>query len=380
VEPAELVVERSAPVAPPRADAAAWLADQHVFISSVIQGMGDERAAVAKAIESAGAHAVWFERFGGRDDDPEAAYLAEVDRCSIYVGLLGERYGKPLPSGYSATHAEYDEAQERGLRMSMWVSSTEHDGRQTDFINEVAAFHTYGSYADAAILSDGVTRRLMDLAAEDLSPWAKLGSVVFRAARVRATGTRIVVEVTTRDNEVSAGLLRLQDRGLRPVEPLHFTHDLTSTLVELVDVAIETTAGNTRRLEITLTPKVQLGGAVFADLAIEGRSPEDLTELGLRVALFGEENPLGRMGFTTNLPNPFDEIAGQRLSEEVVGPVIRVLLTEILVSSGRAERITSFRMGPMHKGRRRLAMSWIPRQRYANVMPKERQIEGEISL
>ena len=62
-----------------------------------------------------------FERFGGRDDDPEVAYLEQVGRCTTYIGILGERYGKPLRSGYAATHAEYDEAQLRGLRISMWV-------------------------------------------------------------------------------------------------------------------------------------------------------------------------------------------------------------------------------------------------------------------
>lgn len=48
------------------------------------------------AVERAGAQAVWFERFGGRDDDPEGAYLAEVGRCTVYVGILGERFGRPL--------------------------------------------------------------------------------------------------------------------------------------------------------------------------------------------------------------------------------------------------------------------------------------------
>ena len=335
MESEELTIERSAPVAPDQADVAAWLADQRVFISSVIAGMRDERTTVAKAVESAGAQAVWFEEFGGRDDDPEGAYLAEVGRSSTYVGILGERYGRPLPSGYSATHAEYEEAQHRGLRTSIWVSTTEHDGRQTDFINEIAVFHVYGNYTDAASLAGGVTRRLAALAAEDLSPWAKLGSVVFRASRVRVAGRQIRVEATTRDDKVLAGLLRLRDLGLRRAEPLKFTHDITSTLVEVIDVAIETSAGNTRRLEITLTPRERSGGAGFAELAIEGYSPEDVTELALRTALFGENSPLGQMSFMASLPNPFDQIANHRLSEEIAGAVTRLLLTETLVSSGQ---------------------------------------------
>jgi hypothetical protein len=377
VESEELVIEGSAPAAPDPADAAAWLADQHVFISSVMEGMRDERTAVAEAIERAGAQPVWFERFGGRDDDAEDAYLAEVGRCTVYVGILGARYGRPLPSGYSSTHAEYDEAQRRGLRTSIWVSSTEHDGRQNDFINEVAVFHTYGTYTDTVALSGGVARRLAALAAEGLSPWAKLGPVVFRASRVRATGNRVLVEATTRDDDVFAGLLKLREPRYR-AEPLHFTHDLISTPVEVVDIATETTVGGIRTLEITLSSRERSGFVPLVDVATEGRSPEDLTELALRVTLFGDDNPLGLMSFMIRLPDPFEQLRSHRLSEEIVGSVVRVLLTEVLVSSGRAERITSFRLGPSHRGRRKLTMSWRPRQRYTNVVPEERHIEGEI--
>ena len=114
-------------------------------------------------------------------------------------------------------------------------------------------------------------------------------------------------------------------------------------------------------------------------MAFEGRTPEDLTELALRVALFNETNPLGTFGFMANIENPFEKIAKLGLSEEIVGPIVRVLLTEALVASSRAERIMSFRLGPAHRGNRRLEVSWLPRQRYVNVIPDERQIEGDVS-
>ena len=100
-------------------------------------GQGAERAGVAEAIEKLGAAAVWFERFGGRDDDPEAAYLSEGRGSDVYVGILGERYGTPLQTGYSATHAEYREALRHGLRTSVWVSNGTLSGPQQDFVKEV---------------------------------------------------------------------------------------------------------------------------------------------------------------------------------------------------------------------------------------------------
>jgi hypothetical protein len=88
----------------------AWAADQSVFVSSVMAGMRTEREAAVAAIDAVGATPVWFEGFGGMDDDPEDAYLARVAASDIYLGILGTRYGKPLKTGYSATHAEYNES------------------------------------------------------------------------------------------------------------------------------------------------------------------------------------------------------------------------------------------------------------------------------
>src|ERR1700674_5185231 len=71
----------------------AWASDQRVFISSVMTDLRLERKAVADAVVGVGAEPIWFEKFGGRDADPEAAYLTEVAKSSIFVGLLGRLYG-----------------------------------------------------------------------------------------------------------------------------------------------------------------------------------------------------------------------------------------------------------------------------------------------
>src|SRR5205814_1399837 len=115
---------------------------------------------------------------------PEAAYLAEVAGSDIYLGLLGERYGKPLPSGYSATHAEYREAIRRGLRISVWTTSGALSGPQRDFLDEVRVFKTTGTYTDPSNLGQLVSGRMRSLSAEALSPWIKVHNVIFRARRV----------------------------------------------------------------------------------------------------------------------------------------------------------------------------------------------------
>lgn len=130
--PEPLLIDHSAPAQPDAADLAAWAADQRVFVSSVMDGMAPERAAVVAAIVEFGATPVWFEGFGSMDDKPDQAYLSQVRGSDIYVGILGQRYGTPLPTRYSATHAEYNEAAERGLRVSVWATGDAMDGPQRD--------------------------------------------------------------------------------------------------------------------------------------------------------------------------------------------------------------------------------------------------------
>jgi hypothetical protein len=67
---------QASPRQPTEAALEGWGAEQRVFISSVMQGLELERQAVAAAVERIGAEPVMFERFGGRDDAPDKAYLS----------------------------------------------------------------------------------------------------------------------------------------------------------------------------------------------------------------------------------------------------------------------------------------------------------------
>ena len=95
-----------------------------MFISSVMSELKSERLEAAQAIRSFGARPVLFEEFGGRDADPESAYLGEVESSEIYLGLLGARYGKPLPTRFSATHTEFRHAEKQGSRIAIWAKHT----------------------------------------------------------------------------------------------------------------------------------------------------------------------------------------------------------------------------------------------------------------
>ncbi len=154
--------------------------------------MTAEREPIVADIHRLGSRPVWFEDFGGMDDDPGDAYLGQVASSTIYLGILGRRYGTPLKSGYSATHAEYNEAERRGRRISIWVRESDIDGPQRDFLNAVRVFHTTGSYSSPEDLGARVTARRRVMAGEAFAPWVKVGHVIYRAQGVHEDDSRII--------------------------------------------------------------------------------------------------------------------------------------------------------------------------------------------
>src|SRR5512147_433229 len=93
-----LLIDRAAAAEIPSSDAVReWGRGKRAFISSVMAEFQEERQAAATAVRTVNMLPVMFEQFGGRDADPEDAYLGEVGASEIYIGILGRRYGRPLP-------------------------------------------------------------------------------------------------------------------------------------------------------------------------------------------------------------------------------------------------------------------------------------------
>ena len=190
-----LLIDRAAAAEVPSDQAVQeWARDKRAFISSVMAELRDERAYAADGVRSLGARPVMFEEFGGRDADPQDAYLGEVETSQIYVGILGQCYGKPLPTRFSATHTEFRHAEHQGLRIAVWALDTqEREGPQQSFLDEVRTFHVVPAFRSPDDLQRQVSDRLRSIAAEDLAPWSKLGFIVFRASEITHAGNEIAV-------------------------------------------------------------------------------------------------------------------------------------------------------------------------------------------
>jgi hypothetical protein len=356
----------------------AWLAEQRVFISSAMSDTAEARRAVAAIIESLGARAVWFEEFG-RDADAAEAYLTEVDAATIYVAILNEHYGRLNPPGYSATEAEYRRAREGGKRIALFLAGVapRREGDLARFIERVRYYITTENYSDEADLSRRMERRLNELAGEALSPWVKLGDLVFRADEIDDRGEAITVTARVSE-EVAHRLETLRgDRFTR--SRVRFVHRSRVRDGELMSIRRTTRATGADEVA------VELGAVRFPEIdrmrsGANGVSADDLIEYGLRALLFAEPLPerLGMLEFMAETGIVRDDLHHAfELPNEFAESITRLVIADGLVGSGRAGRILSLTVGTLVGETRRIALEWEEAKVYTNVEPGRRSLEGD---
>ena len=382
-EPRALLIDRAAAAEVPPDDAVReWARDKRAFISSVMANLGDERAAAAAGVRSVGARAVMFEEFGGRDADPLDAYLGEVETSQIYVGILGRRYGRPLPTRYSATHTEFRHAEQQGLRMAVWAQDTqEREGPQQSFLDAVRAFYVVPAFRTPADLERQVSERLRAIAAEDLAPWSKLGRIVFRASEVTQVGNEIAVTARVQSADVAHALEALAPDHFRAGEAHGFTWTGRCCHVRVANVRSTTTTARSTLMHLQLVV-VEGHRDPLIEVSFENYTPDDLTDLALRTALFGQPNPLANqhMDFMAEMPDPLEPLRVAGVPDEIIRPLAEVMVVDGLLGSGRAARVTMFRLGASVGGQRRLELEWEPPQRYENERRERRQLDGRVRL
>jgi predicted HTH transcriptional regulator len=105
-----------------------------IFVSSVQKELASERRAVKDFVQSDALLRRYFDVFlfedlpasGRRADE---VYLAEVDRCTVYVGLFGNDYGFEDSAGISPTEREFDRATLRGCERLVFVKGADDTAR-----------------------------------------------------------------------------------------------------------------------------------------------------------------------------------------------------------------------------------------------------------
>ena len=146
-------------------------------------------------------------------------------------------------------------------------------------------------------------------------------------------------------------------------------------------VKVTSTSAKSKLFRLTLEV-VDAPQDSFLEMSIVGRTPADLTEIALRTVLFGEANPLAdqHMDFATEIDDPLKPLRGENVSEEIIRPLSELLITDVLVGTGRANGIREFRLGVPIRGSRSLTLTWEAPKRYTNEQPTIRTIHGEVNL
>jgi len=136
-----------------------------VFISSVISGMEDHRAAARLAAESLGHTVTVAEDFRASPQSPQQVCLGAVRDADAVVLVLGSRYGAPQESGISPTHEEYREARGTKPVLVFVQTGVTREPQQERFVEEVSGWEGGGyreSFDTPESLRTSVTRALHD--------------------------------------------------------------------------------------------------------------------------------------------------------------------------------------------------------------------------
>jgi len=155
-----------------------------VFISSLITGMEEIRAAARSAVTTLGHEPVMAEDFGALPHSPQVACLDGVRRSGATVLILGSRYRAKQASRLSATHEEYREARERCPVLVFVEEGLVPDHDQALFIAEVQGWKTgliRAGFADPADLQAKLTMALHRMELATAAAPFNAGEVLARA-------------------------------------------------------------------------------------------------------------------------------------------------------------------------------------------------------
>lgn len=99
---------------------------QAIFISSVQKELAEERRALKSYILGDALLGRFFDVFlfedmPAADRRADKVYLDQVDRCDVYLGLLGNEYGYENAQGVSPTEREFDRATAAGKQRLIFV-------------------------------------------------------------------------------------------------------------------------------------------------------------------------------------------------------------------------------------------------------------------
>ena len=307
-----------------------WMRGRRIFVSSVMDSeMKTDRGSVRALIMRWGGIPVMWEAITPQDKRPEGAYLEGVETSSLFVLLLGSRYGVSDASGYSPTHKEANRARERDLPRLLFLRSEVGDadraGKLNDWLRGLYAEVSGASYSSPEDLCSRLEDQLREMAAKQESLWLKLGPLVFpgRVSERRTSGnSTYIITARVRDGAVRRGLSSLSGMygGVRADR---LTWNTNTEAVRVEEIGSETTRASESAVTVTCIQSGQqpsnysMLGAVTVAGANGGRSygPSDQAELWANTAVFGQPAANSQRGGSFDMVSMFAAHSGPTLPE-----------------------------------------------------------------
>ena len=218
-----------------------------VFISSLIRGFEEFRAAAVAAVRSLGHEPITAETFPAGVSSPRVACLDGIRNADVVVLILGAGYGTVQPvSGLSATHEEYREAKDHRPVIAFVQEGVDREPAQQEFVREVQdwsgglfgggfgtaeelrdaltqAIHRFELSAAAAPVDAGeMLARALELIPRENRSYIRRGGPLLHLAVVGGPAQAILRPVEIEEPEFAHGLLREATYGDSAVfEPAH---------------------------------------------------------------------------------------------------------------------------------------------------------------
>jgi hypothetical protein len=142
---------------------------KQIFISSVQSEFAHTRDKLASFINndpywSQFFYAFIFENLPASRRSPLDIYLGEIDKCAIYLGIFGLRYGRLYENGISSTEQEFDYAIEIGRDPLIFVKKLTPKAlraKRMQALIRKASTHTYTRFRNTDHLCSEVQRSLL---------------------------------------------------------------------------------------------------------------------------------------------------------------------------------------------------------------------------
>lgn len=359
-----------------------------VFVSSVIVGLEEFRDAAARAAKSLGHEVIRAEDFGSTFVSPQVACLQGVRDADVVVLLLGDRYGQPQATGYSATHEEYNEARGERRVLPFIRQGVQHEPKQEAFIRQVRDWES-GQFTDDFTtpehLRDAVTKALHRLELSQAQTTVDEAEMVERAHALIPTSKNQYIPTI---GVVVVGGPRQQVLRPSELESAQLQTDLMreATYPEVVFPAIFDNAVGTRsELRDDALLISQDRASVFLDSSGSVRvlRPvlDDRRESRTGLSMLIEEDVTDRLRQILRYGEwVLDRIDRQNRLSEIV--VVTTLLDAGLGWRTRQEHILSPNQGPAGVGKNRIVVGLSPsrRSRAALKFDLESMLEDFIVL